>query len=196
MDRAPPAAYMCPITLDVMEVPVMAPDERSYEKSAIEQWLATNRTSPYSGAEMPPGRLLTNYTLRDAIEAWRAEQPMPIEPHRLTLTEPEDLIGQGSFGKVVSGTLQTHGREVRVAVKMLPDLTRQEEREQFDRELKAHITAMQGASGVCRLLGTCSINHRCFFACRAAPSIHFLQPSSQCVTARSRPIHLTPGSCS
>jgi len=160
MDREPPAAFLCPIMLDVMEDPVMAPDERSYEKSAIEQWLATKCTSPYLGVEMPPGRLFVNFTLRDAIEAWRAEQPMPIDPHRLTLTEPEDLIGQGSFGKVVSGTLQTHGREQRVAVKMLPDLTRQEERVQFDRELKAHITAMQGACGVCRLLGTCSMNNR------------------------------------
>lgn len=113
---------------------------------------------------MPPGRLVVNYTLRDAIEAWRAEQPMPIDPQRLSLAEPEDLIGQGSFGKVVSGTLRTHGRAQRVAVKMLPEMSLHEERLQFDRELKAHITAMQGATGVCRLLGTCTMNHRYFFA--------------------------------
>ena len=31
-DHAPPAAFMCPITLDVMEDPVCAPDGRSYDE--------------------------------------------------------------------------------------------------------------------------------------------------------------------
>ena len=42
-----------------------------------------------------------------------------------------------------------------MAVKTLPGLTDAVTRERFDAELKAHITAQQGADGVCRLLGTC-----------------------------------------
>jgi hypothetical protein len=42
-----------------------------------------------------------------------------------------------------------------VAVKWLPEMTIAEASVQFEKELRAHITAQQGAEGVCRLLGTC-----------------------------------------
>jgi hypothetical protein len=68
-------------------------------------------------------------------------QPMAIDPERLSLTE--ELIGEGSFGQVFAGVLTTYGREQRVAVKTLPALTQKEVRLQFERELKAHMTAQQ-----------------------------------------------------
>ena len=43
---------------------------------------------------------------------------------------------------------------------MLPGLTQNEQRQQFQSELKAHIRAQQGAEGVCRLLGTCVKEHQ------------------------------------
>jgi hypothetical protein len=60
-----------------------------------------------------------------------------------------------SGAQVVMGELVTHARRIRVAVKSLPGLTDDATRAQFERELKAHITAQHVASGVCRLLGTC-----------------------------------------
>ena len=44
-------------------------------------------------------------------------------------------VGEGSFGKVVAGTLDPGGNRppLSVAVKMMPALTRTEEREAFDR---------------------------------------------------------------
>ena len=106
---------------------------------------------------MSLGDLVPNYALRKAIQEWQAEQPLAIEPGRVRVSEPEEVIGRGSFGKVVAGLLVTHGRELAVALKMLPEMTATEEREQFDRELKAHLTAQQGAEGVCRLLGTSEV---------------------------------------
>jgi hypothetical protein len=85
--------------------------------------------------------LVPNVALRNAIAEWRAIQPMAIDPERLSLTE--ELIGEGSFGHVFAGVLTTHGREQRVAVKTLPALTQKEVRLQFERELKAHMTAQQ-----------------------------------------------------
>ena len=70
-------------------------------------------------------------------------QPLAIDPDRLTLADPEELIGSGSFGQVVAGVLQTSGREQSVAVKFLPAMTQAEQRTQFEKELKAHIVAQQ-----------------------------------------------------
>ena len=83
---------------------------------------------------------------------------MAIDPDRLTVSD--ELLGEGSFGRVLAGVLSTHGRDQQVAVKILPALTRTEQREQFDRELKAHLTAQQGANGVCRLIGSCQKGDR------------------------------------
>ena len=68
-----------------------------------------------------------------AIDLWRVRQPLAIDPDRLTLTEPEDLLGEGSFGKVVAGRLRSAGRDQQVAVKMLPAMTMAEQRVQFNR---------------------------------------------------------------
>jgi hypothetical protein len=136
---ATPHSFLCPITHDVMDHPVVAADGHSYEREAITRWLVSKTTSPLTRAQLPNAALVPNVALRNAIEEWRAMQPMPIDPERLSLTE--ELLGEGSFGRVVAGVLATHGREQRVAVKTLP--TQNEARAQFERELKAHITAMQ-----------------------------------------------------
>jgi hypothetical protein len=138
-----PHSFLCPITLDVMDHPVVAADGNSYEHAAITGWLVSHTTSPLTNAPLPNTALVPNVALRNAIEEWRAVQPMAIDPERLSLTNPEELLGEGSFGRVVAGVLATHGREQRVAVKTLPALTQKESRAQFERELKAHITAQQ-----------------------------------------------------
>eukprot|EP00035_Acanthoeca_spectabilis_P027276 m.465989 g.465989 ORF g.465989 m.465989 type:complete len:582 (+) comp24785_c0_seq1:29-1774(+) len=162
MDTEAPGAFLCPITHDVLEDPVVAPDGRTYERAHIEGWLRRQETSPFTGAPLPPpARLTPNYALRDAIERWRQQQPLPIDPHRVKLSDPREVLGQGSFGRVLGGTMEGVGGRVHpVAVKMLPDLTQVEERKNFEHELKAHLAAQQGADGICRLFGTCELEHR------------------------------------
>ena len=124
--------------------------------------LARNPISPMTRVPLDPATLVDNVALRDAIEEWRRQLPLALDPDRLDVADPEELLGSGSFGKVVVGTLQSHGRDLPVAVKVLhpPALTRSEQRAQFDGEVKAQMTAQQGADNVCRLLGTCEKNHQ------------------------------------
>ena len=145
----------CSITMEPMEDPVMAPDGRSYERSAITHWLQQHGTSPITRIPMSVSSLVTNYTLKDVIEQWRNQQPLAIDPDNLTLGEPEVVLGEGSFGKVVAGTLRSYGRAQKVAVKMLPAMTRAEQKTQFDKEIKVHLAAQQRTDGVCKLLHTC-----------------------------------------
>ena len=69
-----PDAYLCPITMDPMEDPVMAADGHSYEKSEINAWFALgNNTSPKTGAALPHQFLTPNHNLRSAIQDFLAE---------------------------------------------------------------------------------------------------------------------------
>ncbi len=151
MEEEPSNAMICPITMDVMEDPVLTPDGRCYERAAIVAWLAEHPTSPYTGGPMPPpATVVPCYPMRDLIAEWLRRKPLALDPHRLTLLEPEEVLGRGALGKVVAGTLAMLGAAIPVAVKMLPELTHAEEHAAFDRELKAHLTAQQGASGAGR----------------------------------------------
>ena len=107
MAGAIPHAFMCPITCDVMDRPVVAADGHSYELEAITQWLESHSTSPLTNARLHTTVLIPNVALRKAIDEWRAAQPMPIDPERLELADPEEVIGEGSFGRVVAGLLAT-----------------------------------------------------------------------------------------
>jgi hypothetical protein len=63
--------------------------------------------------------LVPNISLRKAIAEWREQQPvtpLTLDPEALSLS---DVLGVGSFGTVLAGTLKTHGREQRVAAKTL-----------------------------------------------------------------------------
>ena len=126
---AVPSSFVCSITCDLMERPVVAADGHSYEESAMRRWFQTgNRTSPMTNAQLPNRTLVPNIALRQAIEEWRNAQPLAVDADRLHLSE--EVIGVGSFGQVLAGTLETHGREQRVAVKMLPAMTQADQRKQ------------------------------------------------------------------
>ena len=44
------AHLLCPITMDLLWDPVFTSDGHTFERSAIERWLETHRTSPLTGA--------------------------------------------------------------------------------------------------------------------------------------------------
>jgi hypothetical protein len=67
----PPADYLCPITNELMEDPVVAADGHSYEREAIETWFRGHNTSPMTN-QVIPLTLLPNVTLRKVIVAWSA----------------------------------------------------------------------------------------------------------------------------
>eukprot|EP00727_Mastigamoeba_balamuthi_P009183 m51a1_g4888 putative u-box domain-containing protein 33-like (353) ;mRNA; r:73403-74542 len=66
-----PASFQCPITLQLMEDPVVAPDGCVYEAAAIRRWLEGHNTSPMTGAPMAREPLVRCTTLRSDIQAYR-----------------------------------------------------------------------------------------------------------------------------
>ena len=73
-ERGVPDGYLCPISLEVMEDPVIAADGHSYERSDIELWFARgNDTSPKTGGALPHQFLTPNHNLRSAIQDFLAE---------------------------------------------------------------------------------------------------------------------------
>jgi len=47
-----PKEFICPITQQIMNKPVMAFDKKIYEKDAILNWLKTNQQSPITGEKI------------------------------------------------------------------------------------------------------------------------------------------------
>jgi hypothetical protein len=58
---------VCPITKELMRDPVVASDCYTYERGAIEAWMAKSMVSPKTGAPLPNKELVPNLTLRASI---------------------------------------------------------------------------------------------------------------------------------
>jgi hypothetical protein len=63
---------MCPISLQPMQDPVTAPTGITYDRRAIERWLAAGHgTCPVTGQPLALADLTPNHTLRRLIQSWR-----------------------------------------------------------------------------------------------------------------------------
>lgn len=69
----PPEAFLCPISFELMDDPVVASDGHSYQRFAIEAWLEKNDTSPKTNMAMDK-RLIPNYSFRSLIDIWKDVQ--------------------------------------------------------------------------------------------------------------------------
>lgn len=78
-----PATFYCPITQEVMEHPVVAPDGFSYEESSIREWLKKHGTSPITGLHLARDAygnkikivLTPNFSLRGQIQQFYSDYP-------------------------------------------------------------------------------------------------------------------------
>lgn len=66
-----PEEFECPITLQVMDDPVIASDGITYERKAIEDWFSTHDTSPANNKVLENKLLTTNYALKGIIGQWQ-----------------------------------------------------------------------------------------------------------------------------
>lgn len=62
-------AFLCPITREYMEDPVICCDGHTYERFAIEMWLRSNSRSPKTNQPLASRELIPNHALRASIEA-------------------------------------------------------------------------------------------------------------------------------
>mmetsp|Transcript_20772 Transcript_20772/g.24556 ORF Transcript_20772/g.24556 Transcript_20772/m.24556 type:complete len:344 (+) Transcript_20772:50-1081(+) len=69
-DGGIPWEFECPITLDVMEDPVIAADGKTYEREAIEDWLLKSGGASIDGTMLPHCNLVPNYRLKEEITAY------------------------------------------------------------------------------------------------------------------------------
>ena len=74
----PPNAYLCPIGLEIMKDPVVCMDGHSYERVHIERWLDTSCKSPMTGQTLEGIRVISNHSLRNAIEEWKGNRAKKI----------------------------------------------------------------------------------------------------------------------
>jgi hypothetical protein len=66
-DGALPDEFICPITNELMEEPVVAADGHTYEKSAILEWFEKKLTSPKTNEPLPTKMIFANLSVRTAI---------------------------------------------------------------------------------------------------------------------------------
>lgn len=59
--------FKCPITRELMKEPVVTHDGHTYERAAIEQWLASHNTSPLTGQPLEHKNLVPNRALKKII---------------------------------------------------------------------------------------------------------------------------------
>ncbi|NXG59276.1 WSDU1 protein, partial [Hemiprocne comata] len=70
-----PDEFLCPITRELMEDPVIAADGYSYEREAMENWISTKRrSSPMTNLPLPSLMLTPNRTLKMTISRWLETQ--------------------------------------------------------------------------------------------------------------------------
>ncbi|KAH3763983.1 hypothetical protein Pelo_4155 [Pelomyxa schiedti] len=72
-----PLEFLCPITCDLMNTPVVAADGYCYEKTAIEEWLRKHNTSPMTNAALSSKALVACHTLRSVILDWKKANNIP-----------------------------------------------------------------------------------------------------------------------
>ena len=68
--QAPPE-FICPITCDIFNDPVIASDGHTYERTAILEWIRQAGTSPLTRAPLQLSKLKPNSSLRITILSWQ-----------------------------------------------------------------------------------------------------------------------------
>jgi uncharacterized protein len=69
-----PEDYICPLTLEIYNDPVVAADGHTYEREEIQKWIDSGkRLSPISGTRMNSKKLTPNHKMRSQISTWKDE---------------------------------------------------------------------------------------------------------------------------
>eukprot|EP00934_Nitzschia_sp_Nitz4_P003857 Nitzschia sp. Nitz4//scaffold108_size72880//63859//64533//NITZ4_005829-RA/size72880-processed-gene-0.86-mRNA-1//1//CDS//3329532711//3847//frame0 len=103
-----PSEFLCPLTLEVMEDPVMDRQGINFERSAIVQWLGSGRTThPLTREPLSFGKLVPNVQLRLKIDHWRRSRGESPE-----IFDSAYLHSRGGFKESV---VLSNGREVEMS---------------------------------------------------------------------------------
>jgi hypothetical protein len=85
----PPVEFVCSITKDVMDDPVMTRDGRSFERSAILMYIDEKVCCPLTGKTLLPSDLVPNGCLRKKICAWKVKNAPAIAANTYFMNVPQ-----------------------------------------------------------------------------------------------------------
>ena len=75
-----PNEFLCPISMELMEDPVLCEDGQTYERRHIMEWLQRSPTSPITRQPMGRTVMVSNYALKASIQRWKEEKKRPPIP--------------------------------------------------------------------------------------------------------------------
>lgn len=67
-----PNHFICPISHNIMEDPVIIQDGFTYDREYIIQWFETNTTSPLTREIIDPQIIIPNINLKHSITEWKS----------------------------------------------------------------------------------------------------------------------------
>jgi hypothetical protein len=70
-----PDHFICPISLEIMEDPVICSDGNTYERREIMRWLISHDTSPKTNMILANKNLIANYAIKSGISKFLAGRP-------------------------------------------------------------------------------------------------------------------------
>ncbi len=83
--------FVCSISQDIFQDPVVAADGYSYERLCITEWLAYNDTSPMTNNMLAHINLTPNHTLKSSIETWLELQHGEARAEKRRKTSAEEI---------------------------------------------------------------------------------------------------------
>jgi ankyrin repeat protein len=102
-------ALRCPINRKKMKDPVSVVDGHTFERSAISNWFKTHNTCPYDGKALPSKKLVPNYQLKAAIEAF--------DTYKLTFFKNNKKRDGDEIPKATNGHLHDKSKRPRREIK-------------------------------------------------------------------------------
>ena len=99
-----PDWFKCIITHDIMCYPVIDREGNTYEKSAIEEWLINNNTSPITRNPLSIDDLSTNRSLKNAIEDFKNSKSTEPTSEDISMEVDLDLCTNPSKRPQVCGS--------------------------------------------------------------------------------------------
>ena len=83
--------FVCPISQDIYQDPVVAADGHSYERGSITEWLSNNDTSPMTNYRLFHKNLTPNRNLKSSIQTWLEVQHGEARAEKRRKTSAEEI---------------------------------------------------------------------------------------------------------
>jgi len=131
IDDNVPEFLLCPLSRDVMEDPVRAPDGFVYERALITEWLERNRSSPLTRQHMDAQNLVKDVdVLMEAkrYKKWAAgdrSSPFTLKDGTLAIGQHQGNLGVARNGFEVAFTKSIHNGKLLLSVEPVQSETRE-----------------------------------------------------------------------